>query len=309
MSKLDNYYESINALASTQPERFIRASEERYRNIIRRVAEQAVSTGAASIILLAGPSASGKTTTAGKIAQALVESGHGAYTVSLDNFYLNQELSPRLPDGTPDFETVHALDIPLIHETFCQLMQAGRCELPLFDFPTGRRSAQTEQLHLEKGDVVIVEGLHALNPLIYEAFPPEHLLKAYVSVSSRIYTEKGKIVLNKRNLRFVRRLIRDSRFRATDVYKTFLLWQSVQRGEDLYLFPFRGNADVRINSIHLYEPCVFREESIGMLRRVEPEHPFYRDAVRMIASLERFEPIPRELVPEESLLREFLGDE
>ena len=226
MSRLDNYYESINALAARQPEQFIHASEERYRNIIRRVAEQAVSSGSASIILLAGPSASGKTTTAGKIAQALVESGHGAYTVSLDNFYLNQDLSPRLPDGTPDFETVHALDIPLIHETFCRLMQDGRCELPLFDFPSGRRLIQTERLKLEKGDVVIVEGLHALNPLIYEAFPPEHLLKAYVSVSSRIYTEKGKIVLNKRNLRFVRRLIRDSRFRATNVYQTYLLWQS-----------------------------------------------------------------------------------
>ena len=309
MSRLDNYYESINALAAGQPEQFIHASEERYRNIIRRVAEQAVSSGAASIILLAGPSASGKTTTAGKSAQALVESGHGAYTVSLDNFYLNQDLSPRLPDGTPDFETVHALDIPLIHETFCRLMQDGRCELPLFDFPSGRRLIQTERLKLEKGDVVIVEGLHALNPLIYEAFPPEHLLKAYVSVSSRIYTEKGKIVLNKRNLRFVRRLIRDSRFRATNVYQTYLLWQSVQRGEDLYLFPFRGNADVRINSIHLYEPCVFREEAVGMLRQIEPEHPFYRDAVRMIASLERFEPIARELVPEESLLREFMGND
>ena len=128
MSRLDNYYESINALAAGQPEQFIHASEERYRNIIRRVAEQAVSSGSASIILLAGPSASGKTTTAGKIAQALVESGHGAYTVSLDNFYLNQDLSPRLPDGTPDFETVHALDIPLIHETFCRLMQDGRSQ-------------------------------------------------------------------------------------------------------------------------------------------------------------------------------------
>lgn len=309
MSKLDNYYESINALAGAQPEQFILASEERYRNIIRRVAEQVVADGAASIILLAGPSASGKTTTAGKIAQALAEIGHGAYTVSLDNFYLNQELSPRLSDGTPDFETVHALDVPLLRETFHHLMRDGRCELPLFDFTTGRRSARTERLCLEKGDVVIVEGLHALNPLISEAFPPEHLLKAYVSVSSRIYTEKGKIVLNKRNLRFVRRLIRDRRFRATDVYKTFSLWQSVQRGEDLYLFPFRGNADVRINSIHLYEPCVFREEAIEMLRCVEPEHPFYRDAARMIASLNRFVPISRAFVPEESLLREFLGEE
>lgn len=309
MSKLDNYYESINTLAAERPGQLILASEERYRNIIRRVADQAVASGAASIILLAGPSASGKTTTAGKIAQALVEGGHGAYTVSLDNFYLNQDTSPRLPDGTPDFETVHALDIPLIHKTFCQLMQDGRCELPLFDFPTGRRSAQTEQLCMEKGDVVIVEGLHALNPLIYGELPPEHLLKAYVSVSSRIYTGQGKIVLNKRNLRFVRRLIRDSRFRATDVYQTFLLWQSVQRGEDLYLFPYRGHADVRINSIHLYEPCVFRDEAIEMLRRVETDHTFYRDAVRMIASLQRFVPIPRAFVPEESLLREFMGKE
>lgn len=309
MSKLDNYMESINTLALKQPQSFVLAAEERYRNIIRRVAEQAVSSGTASIILLAGPSASGKTTTAGKIAQALAESGHGAYTVSLDNFYLNQDRSPRFPDGTPDFETVHALDIPLIHETFYHLMQSGRCELPLFDFKTGSRSAQAQRLVLEKGDVVIVEGLHALNPLIYGAFPPKHLLKVYVSVSSRIYAENGKIVLNKRNLRFVRRLIRDRRFRGTDVHETFSLWESVQRGEDLYLFPFRGNADVRMNSIHLYEPCVFREEAIAMLRQLGPEHPFYRDAVRMIHSLQRFEPLARELVPEDSLLREFMGDD
>lgn len=158
--EVDNYYESINALAARQPEQLfmrrrsvIAISSAGWRSRPCRRVRLPLSCSQGQALPVKPPRRA-------KSPRPRRERPW-AYTVSLDNFYLNQDLSPRLPDGTPDFETVHALDIPLIHETFCRLMQDGRCELPLFDFPSGRRLIQTERLKLEKGDVVIVEGLHA----------------------------------------------------------------------------------------------------------------------------------------------------
>ncbi len=306
MSNINNTLEHI--IASTKnEEKFIAEWEERYNNKINAIAKKVCESGVSEIIMIAGPSSAGKTTTAKKLRQALAENGVGSYTVSLDDFYLNNEDSPRFPDGTPDFETVYCLDIACFQEKMKELLENGESDLPEFDFLEGKRKAEYNHIKLNKNDVIIVEGLHALNPIITNHLPKERLLKIYINVSSRIYDEKGDIILNKRNMRFIRRLVRDYKFRGSDVINTYKLWISVCYGEDTYLFPYKDNADIKINTIHLYESCVLRESAIKLLSEVNKESEFYKDSQRLIRSLMKFPVINQDKVPEDSLLREFLG--
>jgi uridine kinase len=257
--------------------------------------------------MLAGPSSAGKTTTALRLKTALENLGVNTFTISLDDFYKNREDSPRLPDGTPDFETVNALDLPLLSKTLNTLMEKGAADIPVFDFVTGSRSDKINRIELGKSDVVVVEGLHALNPVITQTLPAQRLLKMYINVSSRIYDKDGDIILNKRNMRLIRRMTRDIRSRGSSFENTLSMWNTVGAGEDKYLFPFRDEADIKINTIILYESCVFRNIAIPMLGEISRSSVHYSDAQRLIRGLERFEPLSPEYVPENSLLREFLG--
>ncbi len=229
------------------------------------------------------------------------------YVVSLDDFYKNRCDIPGFSEGKPDFETVYALDIDLISETLKSLMSGRKTKLPVFDFTTGSRKDTSREITLGKDDAVIVEGLHALNPVVTSGIDGLKLMKIYISVSSRIYDQSGKIILNKRNLRFMRRLVRDYNFRASSVESTYCLWQSVCDGEDKYLFPYKDMADVRINSIHLCEPCLFKDTVLKMLENADLSEEYEHDAKRLARSLRQFESVDLSFVPEDSLLREFLG--
>ena len=306
MSKIENELQFIVENALNDKENFIGKAEERYKNIIASVCEKINADNDKEIVMLAGPSGSGKTTTANKIKEKLETMGHKAYTVSLDDFYKNIGEGPKNEDGSYDFESVDSLDLELIHKCLQELLTKSESELPLFDFMTGRRKEEKNFIKLEKGDVIIVEGLHALNPRITDTLPHKNLFKIYISVSSRIYDE-GKIILNKRNLRFIRRMVRDFQFRNSSVEHTFSLWGAVMEGEDKYLFPFKENADLFINSIHVYEPCVFRGVATELLSTVEKTSRNYNEAVRLISALDKFPSIEKDDVPEDSLLREFLG--
>ena len=306
MAKIDNELQFIVENALNDKMSLIEKSESRYRNIIDLVCEKINLDSNKKIIMLAGPSGSGKTTTANKIKEKLEGMGHKAYTVSLDDFYKNNGEGPKNEDGTYDFESVDSLDLDLIHKCLEELITDSRSELPLFDFMTGRRKEEKNLIELEKDDVIIVEGLHALNPRIVDTLPTDNLFKIYISVSSRIY-DGEKIVLNKRNLRFIRRMVRDFQFRNSPVEKTYSLWPAVTAGEDKYLYPFKSNADQLINSIHIYEPCVFKTAATELLSAVEKTSKNYEDAQKLISALSRFPAIEKEDVPENSLLREFLG--
>ena len=303
----NNRIEYINELARDNPQALVARAELRYRNIINNIAERALDDPGRKIIMLAGPSASGKTTTAKKIAETFTSLGMKTYVVSLDDFYKNRCDIPGFAEGKPDFETVYALDIDLISETLKSLMSGKKTKLPVFDFTTGTRKDSAREIALGKDDAVIVEGLHALNPIVTSGLDGLKLMKIYISVSSRIYDQKGKIILNKRNLRFMRRLVRDYNFRASSVENTYSLWQSVCDGEDKYLFPYEDMADVRINSIHLCEPCLFRDTVLKLLENARLSEEYAHDAKKLIHSLKQFESVDLSLVPEDSLLREFLG--
>lgn len=306
MSEIQNELQLIVENALNDKENFIEKSEKRYKNIIASVCEKIDADNDKEIVMLAGPSGSGKTTTANKIKEKLETMGHKAYTVSLDDFYKNIGEGPKNEDGSYDFESVDSLDLDLIHKCLQELITESRSELPLFDFMTGRRKEEKNLIELKKGDVIIVEGLHALNPRITDTLPHKNLFKIYISVSSRIYNGK-EIVLNKRNLRFIRRMVRDFQFRNSSVEHTYSLWSAVMAGEDKYLFPFKENADMFINSIHVYEPCAFKDVATELLSTVEKESKNYNDAQKLISALVKFPSINKDDVPENSLLREFLG--
>ena len=293
--------------AAKEPQAFIDACEKRYANKIRTIAQEIVSSNRTEIVMIAGPSSSGKTTSAKKLAQMIEKMGGKSYTISLDDFYLNNDDAPRFPDGSPDFETVYALDIPYFQQCMQSLLDNNCAELPEFDFKNGRRCEQYRRLEIAPTDVIIVEGLHALNPVITESLPPERLLKIYINVSSRIYNRKGDLILNKRTLRFVRRLVRDYNSRGNSVEETFKLWVGVRYGEDTYLFPYKDNADIRINTIHHYESCVLRDMAIPLLAEVPRTSPNYRECQRLIQHLRLFPAIDPDLVPDDSMMREFIG--
>ena len=307
MANINNNLEYINEHALKNPADFVLKCEERYNNIIEDIAKRIVEETGREIVMLAGPSSAGKTTTARKLCENLNKKGVKTYVLSLDDFYLNRADIPYLPDGTQDYETVYALDLNLFTECVNKLLMGKTVKNPVFDFTTGKRSdKEFNEITLGKEDVVIIEGLHALNPVITEKIEGK-LLKIYINVSSRIYDNKGNIILNKRNMRFVRRMVRDFKFRDSTVENTYKLWNNVTAGEDKYLFPYRHLADIKINTIHLYESCVLKSQALPLLYESDISDEFRDDAKKLCKALEKFEDINISSVPEDSLLREFLG--
>lgn len=303
-----NTVTGINERASADASSFIADEEVRFDTAVSNVVEKFLANSDCDIVLLAGPSSSGKTTTAGIIAEKIRNSGRNAYIVSLDDFYLNAEDIAINEDGAKDYENVTALDIPLIRKCFSQLIEERKSELPIFDFMTSSRSDETKHIELKKDDVIIVEGLHALNPVITEGLDESHLYKIYISVSSRVTDENGKILLNKRNLRLIRRTIRDYKHRNASVEQTLNMWDGVLKGEDKFLFPFESYADVKINSFHAYESCIFKDEALSRFGQVAADSVFYEKAQEIISALNRFVGIEESLLPEKSLLNEFLSE-
>ena len=306
MLENNNRTEYINERAK-EPQQFIAQCELRYQNVIDSIAKRIIDEEGREIVMLAGPSSAGKTTTARKLSESLIEKGVKTYVLSLDDFYLNREDIPYLPDGSQDFETVDALDLKYFEECVNALLRGETVKNPVFDFTTGKRSdKEFNEITLGDEDVVIIEGLHALNPVITEKIRGK-LLKIYINVSSRICDENGNIILSKRNMRFIRRMVRDYKFRGSSVENTYKLWKNVTAGEDKYLFPFRDNADIKANTIHLYESCVLKHQALSLLLNSEISDEFHSQATKLVKALEKFADIPETLVPEGSLLREFLG--
>ena len=299
-------YNEINSLAGN-PSEFIRECTEAYSSRIEEVAHGIFCNHNRKIVMLAGPSSSGKTTTAGFLSEAIGRLGGKAYTVSLDDFYLPRSVQyPLDENGKPDFECVEALDLRLLHTSLQLLAVNGKADLPVFDFKTGERINNAKTVELRENDVIIVEGLHALNPVITETLDESKLYKIYISVSSRVYDYNGDVLLSKRDLRLIRRSVRDYLFRSMPVERTLEIWGSVMRGEDKYLFPFENFADIKINSFHPCEPCVFSQKAIGLLRNVG-EGEFKEKADSLIGKLSLFENIDYSVLPADSLLREFTG--
>ncbi len=305
--KYINHLEQINDGALAYPQRMIDEVEDSYhehlRNIARNLREQHREV---RVIMLSGPSSSGKTTTAHLLQKYLREFGGSAHIISLDDFYRGVNLAPLLPDGSYDYESVEALNVEKVKKCLQDVISTGRFSVPRYDFSRGRPDGEERRYEIGENEAVIVEGIHGLNPIFTGELPPNSCVRLYVSVKQQIKDANGEVI-SPMDLRLVRRIVRDVQFRSTTAEETIAMWPQVVAGEDSYIRPYRMSADYTVNSIHIYEPCVFRGVAIPLLREIAPDSPYYRKARDLEARLMRFEPISPELVPETSMLREFLG--
>ena len=297
--------EKINCLVSENKDEFIRQCEEAYKNQLDRNSGDICRNEGRVLVMLAGPSSSGKTTTAEILRKDFEKAGRHCIVISLDDFYRDQEESYYFEDGTIDYETVKSIDTDYVAECMENLIHKGKAMIPKFSFTTKRRESYAE-VTVHDDEIIIVEGLHALNGVITDPLEKEKMIKLYVSVSSRVYKD-GDIFLTKRDMRFMRRLIRDYHFRNSSVDYTFYLWKGVRMGEDRYLFPFSDRADVKIDSIHPYEVCIFKDIAIKLLDHIGSDSIYYPTACRLKDKLSQFVSLKESDVPEGSLLKEFIG--
>lgn len=295
----------INNAVLSDAESYIEKCENRYRQVIASLGDDICRQQGRMVVMLAGPSSSGKTTTAKLLKENILKNGRHASVVSLDDFYLDQEVSYTFEDGTVDYETIKALDTDLITSCLIELVEKGESNIPRFSFHSKRREG-FEKMSVANDEIIIVEGLHALNPLITEPLEKENMLKLYVSVSSRIF-DGDKVLLTKRDIRFIRRLIRDYHFRSSSAEYTFYLWNGVRMGEDRYLFPFSCNADVKIDSIHPYEVCLFKDIATEILDHIDSNSVYYASAKQLKDKLSMFVSLNKTVTDERSLLKEFIG--
>lgn len=305
--KYINHLEQINDAAVRCPERMIREVEDSYhdhlRNIARNITE---SHRGVRLVMLAGPSSSGKTTTAHLLQAYLMEFGVHSVIVSLDDFYRGRGLAPLLPNGNFDYESVEALDEERIRTCLADVISTGKFRVPQYNFSLGRPEGEEREYRLGQEDMVIVEGIHGLNPLFTREFPENSCVKLYVSVKQQIKDANGEVI-SPMDLRLVRRIVRDIKFRGTTAEHTLSMWPEVVEGENKYIRPYRISADYTVNSIHIYEPCVLRTITIPLLREIAADDPNYKKARDLESRLMRFEPVDPSLVPKNSMLREFLG--
>jgi uridine kinase len=260
------------------------------------------------LVLIAGPSASGKTTFAKRLSLQLRVNGIRPVSLSMDNFYVNREDTPRDSDGEYDFESIEAIDLALFNEVLAKLLKGERVLTPKFDFPSGKRVPMDRwfPLQLEKGQVLVVEGIHGLNDRLTESVAPERKYKVYVSALTQLCIDDHNRIFTS-DTRFLRRIVRDRMFRGYPAATTIENWSRVRRGELRNIFPFQEKANVMFNSALVYEQAVLRLFAERFLLEVPQDHPSFSSAYRLLKFVQNFVPIFEPSVPQISLLREFVG--
>ena len=305
---MKNTVEAINKQIKENPEKLVIEAQKEYIEDIYSAAKQIADNDDIKIVALAGPSASGKTTSAHILKDRLEELGETTIIVSLDNFYLPDSLLPVLPNGKKDIESVNSLDIGLIRLCLNNIVQSGKTKLPTFDFKTKTSVKEAISVDIGKRGIVIVEGLHALNPVITDLVPKKNIFKIYVSVNRGIFDQSGTQLLSSRQIRLMRRSLRDEIFRNTDINNTLTLWEDVVAGERKYLYCFKETADFNLHTLHSFEPSLYRNRFLTLLSKVDINHKAYEYFLKTVNGVQKFTPISPDLIPKDSLIREFIGD-
>lgn len=278
--------------------------EIEYESRIEAAAREVIANGA-SVVMLTGPSASGKTTTASKLAAAINAKGKSSVVVSLDNFYKNLEDYPHLPDGTKDYENVTALDIDEINRCLTSIVKTGTVDIPQFDFLTERR--KSENIHLELGNgVAIIEGIHALNPVLVETLQSDKIYKIYAGLREE-YSVSGRRHIATRDIRLARRMVRDNKFRGHSLEKTLSMWRGVCEGEDKYIKVFKPSADLLLDTSLSYEVCCLAPFVISLKGQLDGASPYADMLNRLCTSFTACSSLSDKLIPQHSMLREFIG--
>jgi len=302
------YLGDINdAILKGYGNQMINIAEALHEKKISQIADMIASRrDKVKVVLISGPSSSGKTTFSKRLGVQLMVNGIRPVTLSIDNYFVNREHTPRDENGDYDFEAVEAIDIELFNQQLLALTNGEEVEIPKFNFKKGERYYDGEKLRMHEGDVLVIEGTHGLTPEVTAQIPSEVKFRIYAAPLSGINLDSSTRITTTDN-RLIRRIVRDYQTRGYSAQETIARWGSVRRGEDRYIYPNQEEADVMFNSNLLYELCVLKAKAEPMLMEVAPNAPEYAEARRLIKFLSYFKVLPVDNVPPTSILREFMG--
>ena len=298
-----DFNQAIDANHSTD---IINISEALQEKKIAKIAEEIASRTGVKLVLLAGPSSSGKTTSCKRLSIQLAVNGLKPLQISLDDYFVDREKTPKDASGEYDYESIYALDLDLINEQFNALFRGEEVELPKYDFQSGKSKKSGNKLKMNDNNVLVVEGIHALNPELTAHIPQEQIFRVYASALTTILLDNHNYIPTTDN-RLLRRIIRDYKYRGVSAQETIHRWPSVRAGENKWIFPFQENADAMLNTAMLYELAVIKTQAEPLLQQVPENCEEYAEAYRLLKFLKYFKGIPYNNLPPTSLLREFLG--
>ena len=298
-----DFNQAIDANHATD---IINISEALQEKKIAKIAEEIASRKGVKLVLLAGPSSSGKTTSCKRLSIQLAVNGLKPLQISLDDYFVDREKTPKDASGEYDYESIYALDLDLINEQFNALFRGEEVELPKYDFQSGKSKKSGNRLKMNDNNVLVVEGIHALNPELTAHIPQEQIFRVYASALTTILLDNHNYIPTTDN-RLLRRIIRDYKYRGVSAQETIHRWPSVRAGENKWIFPFQENADAMLNTAMLYELAVIKMQAEPLLQQVPENCEEYAEAYRLLKFLKYFKGIPYNNLPPTSLLREFLG--
>ena len=298
-----DFNQAIDANHATD---IINISEALQEKKIAKIAEEIASRKGVKLVLLAGPSSSGKTTSCKRLSIQLAVNGLKPLQISLDDYFVDREKTPKDASGEYDYESIYALDLDLINEQFNALFRGEEVELPKYDFQSGKSKKSGNKLKMHDNNVLVVEGIHALNPELTAHIPQEQIFRVYASALTTILLDNHNYIPTTDN-RLLRRIIRDYKYRGVSAQETIHRWPSVRAGENKWIFPFQENADAMLNTAMLYELAVIKTQAEPLLQQVPENCEEYAEAYRLLKFLKYFKGIPYNNLPPTSLLREFLG--
>jgi len=303
---IDNVGSLNDAIEGGRSDQIILVSEAFHENHLARIANQiGEKLERSRVILIAGPSSAGKTTTSRRLTVQLLALGISPFPLELDNYFLDRDKTPPGEDGKPDFEAIEALDLPLLSEHLQLLIQGAEVQLPRYNFKMGMRE-DGEVIRLKDGQPIILEGIHGIDPRLIPSSISEKAYRIYVSALTQLNLDRHNRV-STTDTRLIRRIVRDARERGYSAAQTISNWESVRRGEKRHIFPYQENADVMFNSALAYELAALKPYAEPLLRQVQHGTPEYIEAKRLLAFLEWFLPLDITLVPQTSIVREFIG--
>ena len=294
------------AIAKGHTNKLIQLSEALQEKKIAQIADEIASRKGIKMVLIAGPSSSGKTTTCKRLSVQLAVNGIQPIGISLDDYFLDREKTPKDENGDYDFENLHALNIPLMNEQMNALFRGEEVELPHYNFQRGRSEPSGKKLQLKGNEILVVEGIHALNPELTALIPDDQIYRIYASALTTILLDNHNYIPTTDN-RLLRRIIRDHKYRGVSAQETIRRWPSVRKGENRWIFPFQENADAMFNSAMLFELAVIKRQAEPLLEQVPENCVEYAEAYRLRKFLRYIRPISEDQIPPTSLLREFLG--
>ena len=298
---------SLNdAIAAGRGQEIMLLQEALMEQKIGNLAAQIASDDKKKFVMIAGPSSSGKTSFANRLSIQLIAKGRKPHPLSLDDYYVDREFCPKNPDGSFDFECLESIDIKLFNEDMNRLLKGEAVDMPSFNFKTGKREYRGRKLTLGADDILVIEGIHGLNDRLSQLIPPEHKFKIYISALTQLNIDEHN-PLSTTDERLIRRIVRDARTRGTNAMETIAMWPSVRKGERENIFPFQEQADVMFNSALVYELAVLKVYAEPLLFGIERDCPEYLEAKRLLKLLDYFLPMPADGIPNNSLLREFVG--